>query len=366
MCEGQALLGVLWVAAMTALAQPTSGIRSQSVAGITCVEFGMLMFVVQDGLMKSLLGEFTVWMLILTRSIVTILILTPTILFLGKPHRLITPLWPLHLARATLFAFGFSLFYAAFPFMGLAEVTTIFFAAPLMTAILAAIFLRETIGPHRIGALIFGFLGVLIAMNPTGDAFQWVAILPFLCALTYAISQVIARKIGDRETTLTTGLQTIAFGGVLIVPMGYVVSHLVDVGQAFWHLRWDWSLPDTERLPALVLLGLVGMVGYMLLSRAYQIAHASLIAPFDYTYLPFATAMAYVIWDEVPTQSTLIGMVMIVAGGVYLGYREIIAARRVVEPAPTAEAVFVPGSPAGALAHLADTLDDRTDPAIPP
>ena len=319
----------------------------------------MLLFVIQDGLMKSLLGEFTVWMLIFTRSIITVLILTPTILILGRPHRLLTPLWPLHLARAALFAFGFSLFYAAFPFMGLAEVTTIFFSAPLMTALLAAIFLNETIGRHRIGALLIGFVGVLIAMNPAGDAFQWVAILPLLCALTYAISQVIARRIGDRETTLTTGLLTIAFAGVFIVPMGYAVNLFLEIGPDFQHLRWDWQLPAWERVHLLILLGSIGMVGYMLLSRAYQIAPASLIAPFDYTYLPFATAMAYLVWAEVPAANTLIGMALIVGGGTYLGYREVIAARRLIEPAPTAEAVFVPGSPAGGLAHLADTADDR-------
>jgi drug/metabolite transporter (DMT)-like permease len=321
----------------------------------------MLLFVVQDGMMKFLLGDFTVWMLILTRSVVTVTVLTPTILLLGRPHRLATPLWPLHAARASLFAFGFSLFYAAFPFMGLAEVTTIFFAAPLMTAGLAAIFLKETIGRHRIGALAVGFVGVLIAMNPTGDAFQWVAILPLMCALTYAMSQVIARQIGDRETTLTTGLLTIGFAGVLIVPMGYAVNLVVDVGPNFRHLRWDWQLPAAERLHLLVLLGSVGMVGYMLLSRAYQIAHASLIAPFDYTYLPFAIAMAYLVWGEIPAANTLVGMVLIIGSGIYLGYREIIAARRAVAPAPTAEAIFVPGGPAGALAHLADTLDERVD-----
>lgn len=348
---------------MTALVQPVSGTGSRAVAGIACVEAGMLLFVVQDGLMKLLLGEFTVWMLILTRSIVTIIVLTPTILVLGGPHRLITPLWPLHLARAVLFALGFSLFYTAFPFMGLAEVTTIFFAAPLMTAVLAAIFLRETIGVHRIAALTFGFLGVLIAMAPTSDAFQWIAVLPLICALTYAISQVIARRIGDRETTLTTGLHTIALAGLLIVPMGYGVNQLFDLGESFHHLRWDWQLPAADRLHLLVLLGAVGMVGYMLLSRAYQIANASLIAPFDYTYLPFATAMAYVVWNEVPAWNTMVGMALIVGGGVYLGYREIQAARRSIEPAPTGEAMFVPGTPAGALAHLSDTLDDRSDAA---
>ena len=89
------------------------------------------------------------------------------------------------------------------------------------------------------------------------------------------------------------------------------------------------------------------------------------MAPFDYTYLPFAAAMAYLVWGEVPAANMLIGMALIVGSGIYLGYREIIAARRVIEPAPTAEAMFVPGSPAGALAHLADTADDRPSSALP-
>jgi drug/metabolite transporter (DMT)-like permease len=333
---------------------------AQALAGVTCIVAAMLLYVAQDGLMKLLLGEMTIWSLIVARSMAAVLILTPTILYLGRPHRLITPFWPWHLTRAVLFAFGFSLFYAAFPFMGLAEVTTIFFAAPLMTASLAAIFLRETVGLHRIGALIVGFAGVVIAMNPS-DGFNGVAILPLICALTYATSQVIVRRIGDRETTLTTGLLTMGFAGVLILPMGYLVNLLVGFGPDFHHVRWDWDLPFERHLYVLILLGLIGMVGFMLLSRAYQIAPASLIAPFDYTYLPFAAAMAFLVWGEVPAVNTLIGMLMIVAGGIYLGYREVIAARRVVEPAPTAETVFVPGSPAGALGHFADTLDDRPE-----
>ena len=164
---------------------------------------------------------------------------------------------------------------------------------------------------------------------------------------------------------MTTGLLTIAFAGVFIVPMGYVVNMVLEIRPDFQHLRWDWQLPAWDRLHLLILLGSIGMVGYMLLSRAYQIAPASLIAPFDYTYLPFATAMAYLVWAEVPAVNTLLGMALIVGGGIYLGYREVIAARRLIEPAPTAEAMFVPGSPAGALAHLADTADEHTTSSAP-
>ena len=170
--------------------------NSQTIAGIVCIELGTLLFAFQDGMMKSLLGDFTVWTLIVARAVVTVFVFVPVILFLGKPHRLFSPLWPLHLVRASLFAVGFSLFYTAFPFMGLAELTTIFFSAPLITAVLAALFLGETVGLRRTTCLLIGFIGVVIAMNPTGETFKLVAILPLLCAVTYSISQIMARQIG--------------------------------------------------------------------------------------------------------------------------------------------------------------------------
>lgn len=328
----------------TLSAQPAPA-PSRALQGILCVEIAMLLFVGQDAMMKTLLTIYPVWLLIFVRSIVTLLVMTPLILWLGKPHRLLTPLWPLHLIRAFLFASGFSMFYAAFPFMGLAEVSTIFYSAPLITALLASIFLRETIGPHRSVALVVGFVGVLIAMNPTGDNFSWAAILPFLCAVTYALSQIIARKIGDRESTLTVGLYTLTFAGILILPMGWLVNQVIEITPATYHLRWDVPQEAFDDLPRLALLGAIGMAAYSLISRAYQVANASLVAPFDYTYLPFAAILAYLLWDEVPAVNTLAGMTLIIASGLYLGWRELRAARHSDEPPVTAEAIFAPGSP---------------------
>jgi drug/metabolite transporter (DMT)-like permease len=318
---------------------------SRALQGIVCVEIAMLLFVGQDGMMKTLLTVYPVWLLIFARSIVTLLVMTPLIWILGRPHRLLTPLWPLHLLRAFLFASGFSMFYAAFPFMGLAEVSTIFFSAPLITALFAALFLRETIGPHRSAALVVGFIGVLIAMNPAGENFSWVAILPLCTAVTYAISQIIARKIGDRESTLTVGLYTLTFAGLLILPMGWLVNQVIPITPETYHLRWDLPAQAFSDLPRLTLLGCIGMAAYMLISRAYQVANASLVAPFDYTYLPFATLLAYLLWDEIPGLNTLAGMALIIASGLYLGWRELRAARRSDEVPVTAEAIFAPGSP---------------------
>ena len=151
------------------------------------------------------------------------------------------------------------------------------------------------------------------------------------------------------------GLYTITLAGLFVMPMGYAVNQLFELGEEFRHIRWDWQVPETGMLPVLLLMGLVGMGGYILLSRAYQIADASLVAPFDYSYLPIAAIMAYVVWDEVPGWHTIAGMVLIITSGLYLGYREIQQARRSAEPPPTAEVAFVPGSATDALPLAADS-----------
>lgn len=339
---------------MTASTDTGAPPLSRTLQGIACVLAGMLLFVGQDVLMKGMLAFYPVWMLIFVRSIVALMTLLPLVLWLGAPHRIFTPLWPWYLARAMLFASGFAMFYAAFPFMGLAEVTTLFFAAPLMTATLAALFLQEKIGLHRSAALLVGFVGVVIAMDPAGGDFGRISILPLLCALTYAISQIIVRKIGEQDTSLVIGLYTISFSGLLIVPMGFAVSQVIVITPELNHLRMDWPLPKAEGIANLALLGAIGTVAYTLVSRAYQIASASVIAPFDYSYLPLAALLGYLLWGEVPPHTTFIGMVLIVASGLYTAYRELRVNRTANDNPPTAQTVFTPGGPA---VVLVDALD---------
>lgn len=340
---------------MTAVASAAPAQSSRPVEGIACVVMGTWFFVGQDVMVKGLLGVQPLWMLIFARACISILVLAPLIVWLGGKHRLYTPLWPIHLLRAFLLTTGFAMFYAAFPFMGLAEVSTIFFSAPLFIGILAAIFLGERMGAHRIGALVVGFAGVLIAMAPGQGSFQWVALLPLLCAATYATSMILTRRVGDGESSLTMGLWTIGFSGVLIWPLGWLVNTLAPIGPEFHHLRLEFIVPDGPQLAQLALLGLVGMTGYILLSRAYQVANASLIAPFDYSYLPFATAAAWILWDETPELNTLAGMALIIGAGLYIGYRELKAPQRAETPAPVGETVIATGVPA--------VTEDTEDPA---
>ena len=327
---------------------------SRTPQGIAAIILGMTLFVFQDAMMKFLLGDFPVWPLLLVRAVVCSLVMVPLILYLGPPHRILTPMWPLHVARALLFAFGFSLYYAAFPFMTLAAVTTIFFAAPLITAVFAALFLKERIGVHRISALVLGFVGVIIAMKPGADSFQWASVLPLICAFSYATSQMLARRLGDRDTAMVAGAYTIILAGLFVLPLGWSLNALFDIGTQAAHLRWSWEAFTLGVLPWLILLGAIGMVGWTLLSRAYQIADVGAVAPFEYAYLPMAAALGFLAFDEVPAWNTLVGMALIIVSGIYIGYREIVNARNSIMP--TAEASFAPGNP-GVVAevHEVDT-----------
>ncbi|MEM7378323.1 MAG: DMT family transporter [Pseudomonadota bacterium] len=330
---------------MSTVATAAQAPASRTPQGIAAIVLGMLFFVGQDALMKSLLGDIPIWPLLFVRAVICALVMVPLILTLGPPHRLLTPLWPLHLTRALLFAFGFSLYYAAFPFMTLAAVTTIFFAAPLLTALCAAVFLKERIGVHRISALVLGFVGVVVAMQPGADSFQWASVLPLICACTYAVSQMLARRIGDRDTSLVAGAYTIILAGLLVLPLGWLLNTLFDIGAGQAHLGWHWDAITLDLLPWLLLLGAIGMVGWTLLSRAYQIADVGAVAPFEYVYLPLAATLGFFAFGEVPTWSTVLGMSLIMVSGVYIGYREVVNARTSIKP--TAEASFAPGNPGG-------------------
>lgn len=350
---------------MTVSTHPAGPPMSRTLQGIVCVIAGMVLFVGQDLLMKGMLTTYPVWMLIFVRSVVALLTLLPLVLWLGAPHRIYTPLWPWYLARAVLFAGGFAMFYAAFPFMGLAEVTTLFFAAPLMTATLAAVFLQEKIGIHRVLALLVGFAGVVIAVNPTGGNFGWISILPVMTALTYAISQTIVRKIGEQDTSLVIGLYTISLSGVVIIPIGFAVTQVIEITPDLIHLRMSWPVPALDGLGMLALLGGIGTVAYTLVSRAYQIASASVIAPFDYSYLPLAALFGYLVWGEVPHFTTFVGMVLIVSSGMYTAYRELRIEREANDNPPTAQTVFTPGAPAVVLVDALDAEAAEPEQQVP-
>lgn len=303
--------------------QVSSAPNTRAIVGITAICGGTFAFTLQDVLMKILLDDYSLWVLIAVRMIVSIVLLSTLIACLDERHRFRTPNFGIHLIRGFIMAICFIAFYAALPLLGLATIATITYSFPLFTAVLAAVFLKETVGWKRSLALVVGFAGVVVAIRPGSDVFDPVTLLPLITAVTYAVSLIMLRRMGESESTYTVALHTSITFCSFILLLGYVLGLMLGEVPGYEHLNWEWRLPPIEDAAILLLLGLCGVTGITLISKAYQIGPASFMAPFDYVYLAWAALLGFLIWDVLPDGYTMVGMMLIVGAGIYIGHREI-------------------------------------------
>jgi drug/metabolite transporter (DMT)-like permease len=222
-----------------------------------------------------------------------------------------------HLVRGTWGLSSMICGFAAVGLMPLAEFTTLTFAAPLFITALSVPVLGERVGKHRWAAVAVGFAGVLIALKP--DPVHLVGLGPLLAlaaAVGTAGAMLAIRQIGATEPGPTIAFYFTLYGAVV----GAVT------------LPFVWTTPSLPIFAALVVCGLSGGVGQLMLSQAFRIAPAAVVAPFDYAALPWMSLIGYLMWKEVPSRATLIGGCVIVASGLYILWREV----RVRRQGPTA------------------------------
>lgn len=214
-----------------------------------------------------------------------------------------------HLSRSAVGLVGMVCGFSAVQRLPLSEATALQFASPLFMTALSALLLHEAVGRHRWGAVIVGFVGVMIMARPLPGQMNLVgATFGLLSALGAAGAMVAIRQISDTERGPTIVFYFTLAGTVL----GFVASSLLG-----------WTVPDVQTLGLLVLTGVVGGVAQMLLTEALRAAPIGVVAPFDYTQLVWAALLGLVIWGEVPHPATLVGAAIVAASGVYILHREL-------------------------------------------
>ncbi len=205
----------------------------------------------------------------------------------------------LQVLRGLLLVGSTGFFYLSLTYLPLAEAAAISFVGPVLVAALSGPLLREHIGRRQWTAIGFGFLGVLIIVRPGGGVFTWHAMFPLICALLFALYQVLTRKLAGRENALTTLFFTALVGALLTA----------------LPLPFTWQTPTTWQLAFMIGIGILGGTGHFLLIRAGEHASPAALAPFVYTQLMWSTLLAYFAFDEFPDSGSLIGMAVIVLGG---------------------------------------------------
>lgn len=294
------------------MADPHSARLNEPGKAILCANAAMAIFSTQEVVFKWLSADYDILQLVFMR---TWFALIPIFFFVaraGGPRILLSRQYPWLLVRGVIGFGAFYTFFSAIALMPLADVSAITFVAPLIVTALSVPVLRERVGPHRWGAIIVGFLGVLIVLRPGGEAFQVGALFALASAFLYAVSAVIVRSLSGREASA--------------VVVFYTASVFLLVSGALQ--PFVWVDPSWHDVGIMAITGMVGGVAQFLLTQAYRLAPVSVIAPFDYTHILWATMYGYVVFADVPGISVLVGAVIVMAAGAYIARRETLARRK--------------------------------------
>lgn len=203
------------------------------------------------------------------------------------------------------------LFVMALRYMPLADATATGFVAPLFVTALSIPILRETIGWRRWSATLIGFVGVLIVVRPGGAGFHLASLLAVGSALAWAFAMIMTRMMSRTESPLAT----------------LTHSALIGFGLLSLAVPFLWS-PVTPTILAMgIFVGVSSTMGHWLIVLAYRHADASLLAPFSYIQLLWATLFGLFVFAVLPDLWTLVGAVIIAGSGLYTAHRERIKAR---------------------------------------
>lgn len=298
--------------------------------GIFCMLGGMFFISVNDMLVKSLSGGYPLHQLIMLRSVVAIGFTVALLMAEGGFKLLNTGRWVLHATRAVFILIANTALYAAIASLPLATATAIYFVAPLFVTLLSIPVLGEIVGPRRFAAIGVGFVGVMVMMAPqmmAGEGgYGWVVVLPVVAAAFYAGMSVLTRKLGQtsRASALALHMQ-LAFISVsavvyLVAGDGRFVTPDSNPSVQFLLRAWVWPA-SADVLPILGLGVLSAIVGY-LMTQAYRLSHASVVAPFEYILLIFSLFWGWTIFGEWPATTVLAGAAVVIASGVYIFLRE--------------------------------------------
>ncbi len=299
--------------------------HTASTWSVLYIVFGLLAFAIQDAIIKGLSQTHPVLQLLTIRSMVVMLLLLLLTLSIGGLSLFKTRRLPLLMSRGVFAFFAFTLYYLALSKIPFAEGAAVYMTAPLFVTALSIPLLGENVGIHRVLAVLTGFIAALIMVNPGSAVFQIASVLPLISAMLYSFIPIMNRHIGRREHPLTMAVYSMLsylLLSLIASLLVYVIRPEVNSQNIFaglaeiWlPLSW-WDLLSISCSGALFVLGLLG------LTQSYRLLPVSIVAPFEYSYLVWATAIGYVVFNEIPSLRTLIGGIAIVACGCYITYRE--------------------------------------------
>lgn len=289
--------------------------RSLAAIGYLCL--GIVVFSLQDLILKDLSGDYPVTQAMTIRSIVAMPILFVLVRVGGFTLR--SQNLGLLVLRAAMSFGAYLSYYMALAALPMADVVALFFIGPLYITALGMLVLGER--PHRatFAALFIGIIGVLVTLRPGSGLFEWASLLSLLAAVLYGSAQVVARKMGAGEgAAVMTFYQNTAFlvgAPALAFLFGGDAASGLHPSVAFLTRPWAW--PPAVDLALMAACGVIAAAGMTLLSQAYRLAPAGNLSVFEYSAILWAPLWGFLFFGEVPRITTVVGAVLICGAGLF-------------------------------------------------
>lgn len=279
---------------------PRNALRSPALPGIAVMCLGVACFSVNDAIGKLLTDRYSPLQILFMRNVIALPIALFLALRLQGTHALRSSKPFVHLIRGIFWVLATLLFFTSIKHVGLAKSTALLLTSPLLIVAVAAICLGEKTDRRTWGVVTCGLIGAVIIVRPGLVGFDPLAWLAFLAALMAAFLMLSARWIEKAESFWTMTLYLTAASAIVsaaVVPFFWVPIETSDI----------WGFAG---------VAIFGTAGFCLISQAFRMAPAAVVAPLEYMGLLWATLFGWLFWTEVPDLWTFVGATLIISSGI--------------------------------------------------
>jgi drug/metabolite transporter (DMT)-like permease len=298
---------------------------SANIQGVGFLTLGILIFSLQDIAVKWIGGNYPVLEIVTFRSLIALPLTLLLFRYEGDRGLPTTKRHKLQYVRGLFFFLSYTTYFMGLAALPLAQIAAIKFSGPLMITFLSVFLLGEKVGPRRWLALLVGFLGVLMIVRPGAATFNMGSIFILISVLFYALSTILTRKLQTTDSSATMAYySSIVYlvATLILAPLVILIGDIPNAHPSVAFLFRAWAMPSLLDWLIMSGLGFVWAGGMYFIARAYSLALASVVAPFEYMALPINIMWGFLLWREVPLAATLAGAALTLLSGVYILYRE--------------------------------------------
>ncbi|MFN0194642.1 MAG: DMT family transporter [Aestuariivirga sp.] len=298
----------------------TARSSDSNLTGMISLMTGVMVFSVQDAIIKLLSGDYPVTQAIVLRCLVALPLLVAFVSFETGLAALKSKNIGLLTLRGLILLVAYTTYYMALPALPLAEAVALFFIGPIFITILAGLLLGEKLTAASWIAVFTGFAGVLIIVRPGSALFEPAALLSVASAFTYALAMILARRLGVSEgATVMAFYQNVVylFAASAMAMIFAAAGATGGVHPSIDFLLRPWVWPTLRDAALMGLCGIIAAAGMSLLTHAYRRAQAKFVTVFEYTGMIWAPLWGFAFFSEIPHLTTIIGTVLIIAAGIY-------------------------------------------------